>query len=134
MTINRPTVGVSALVRDGGRILLVRRGAPPFAGTWSLPGGHVEGGERLADAAVREVFEETGLTVAYLHQIDIAEVIAGERHYVLIVFAGQGAGTPVAASDASEARWLAVDEIGALPMNEDTRALILRHVGAGTHA
>ena len=134
MTINRPTLGVSTLVRDGARVLLVRRGHAPFAGTWSLPGGHVEGGERLADAAAREVHEETGLAATGLRRIDIAEVITGEFHYVLVVFAGDARGNPVAASDASEARWVEADDIAGLPMNEDTRALILRHLRAGADA
>ncbi len=128
MAPNRPSLGVSTLVRNGGRVLLVRRGKAPFLGTWSLPGGHVEPGERLTEAAAREVREETGIAATQPRRIDVAEVIAGEYHYVLIVFAAGGKGEPEAASDATDARWFLPVEIDALPMNEDTRALIRRHL------
>jgi ADP-ribose pyrophosphatase YjhB (NUDIX family) len=134
MTPQPPRVGVSTLVRDrAGEVLLVRRGKQPFLGTWSLPGGHVEPGERLADAAVREVDEETGLAISGLSRIDVAEIIAGEYHYVLVVFSANGDGEPHAASDAADARWFGATEIDALPMNEDTRALIHRHLTDAAH-
>lgn len=134
MTPQPPRVGVSTLVRDrAGRVLLVRRGKPPFLGTWSLPGGHVEPGERLADAAAREVHEETGLAISGRSRIDVAEIIAGEYHYVLIVFGAAGEGEPRAGSDAADARWFEPTEIDALPMNEDTRALVRRHLDKAAH-
>ncbi|HVZ13616.1 MAG TPA: NUDIX domain-containing protein [Bauldia sp.] len=134
MTANRPKLGVSTLVRDGTRVLLVRRGKAPFRDTWSLPGGHVEHGERLAEAAAREVREETGIDVTAIRQIDVAEVIAGETHYVLIVFAARGRGQAQAGSDAAAAGWFLPTEIDALPMNADTRALIHRHLAEAVHA
>ena len=57
----RPEVCVGAIVIDEGQLLLVRRGNPPGEGAWSVPGGRVEPGERLQDAAQRELAEETGL-------------------------------------------------------------------------
>ena len=132
---SHPRLGVSTLVRDGaGRVLLVRRGKAPFRDTWSLPGGHVEHGERLAEAAAREVREETAITATMLRRIDVAEIVTGEYHYVLIVFAASGVGEPQAASDAAAAGWFTRDEIPALAMNAETRALILRHLPETAHA
>ena len=56
-----PIIGVGAVVIDGGKVLLVRRGQEPLKGEWSLPGGALELGETLQQGVVREVFEETGL-------------------------------------------------------------------------
>ncbi len=132
----RPLVGVSVLVEKDGKVLLVRRGRPPLAGLWSLPGGRVELGERLEAAAIREIFEETGVTVADLVRIDLAEIVvtdAGgsvESHIVLIVFTGRYAGGTVAAGDdAAEARWVPPGELAGLDLTEDTRRVIESHGG-----
>jgi ADP-ribose pyrophosphatase YjhB (NUDIX family) len=124
-------LGVSVLVSDGGRVLLVKRGKPPFLGWWALPGGCVEAGERLEEAAIREILEETGVTVDGLRQIDMAEIIrrdsAGELegHFVLIVFAGHYvSGTVAAGDDAAAAEWFGADEMGRLQMTDDTRRVI----------
>jgi ADP-ribose pyrophosphatase YjhB (NUDIX family) len=127
--INRPILGVSALVIDGGRALLVKRGKAPLLGYWSLPGGHVEMGETLAAAAAREVMEETGVAARDLRQIETVEIIDGGagQHIVLVVFRGEGSGAPVAGDDAAEARWVALGEIAALQMVEETKQLIARN-------
>lgn len=130
MSINRPVLGVSTLVVDDGRVLLVKRGKAPLLGYWSLPGGHVEGGETLAAAAAREVLEETGIAARGLKQIETVEIIdqsGAAQHIVLVVFRANGTGTPVAGDDAAEARWVALGEIPALHMVEDTKQLIARH-------
>lgn len=107
-----PLVGVGGVVVDRGRVLLVRRGTEPLRGHWSLPGGLVEVGEALSDALVREVREETGLTVRVVELIELLDRIhrEGDRvryHYViadyLCVVEG---GEPRAASDADEVRWV----------------------------
>jgi 8-oxo-dGTP diphosphatase len=128
-SVGRPVLGVSALIVDGGNVLLVKRGKPPLMGYWSLPGGHVEGGETLAAAAAREVLEETAVTVGGLKQIETLELIdvAERRHVVLVVFRGSGRGMPVAGDDATEARWTPLKEVADLNMVDDTKRLIARH-------
>ena len=128
---DRPYLGVSVAVWRDGEVLLVRRGRAPHAGYWSLPGGGVGLGERLEDAARREVREETGILVTIARQIDRAEIIARdgegrvERHYVLIVFAGRPlSGDVRAGDDAAEARWVANSEFGGLNLTEDTRRIL----------
>jgi ADP-ribose pyrophosphatase YjhB (NUDIX family) len=133
MSINRPVVGVSTLVLDQGRALLVKRGKAPLFGYWSLPGGHVELGESLAEAAVREVREETGLDADNLKAIETLEIVSRDAeggvasHFVLVVFRGEGTGVPRAGDDAAEARWVALADIATLHMTEETKRLIAKH-------
>ena len=119
------------MILDGSRILLVERGGEPLAGYWSLPGGGVETGERLEDAIVREVLEETGLMVSVESIATIFERImpdatgACEYHYVLIDFyCTVRGGTLQAGSDSSGARWFALDELTGLRLTEGTLAVI----------
>ena len=114
-----PRVGVGAVVLDGDRVLLVRRGAPPSEGKWSIPGGLVELGERLDEAVVREVEEESGLRVRLLGLCGVIDRVVRENgadpvryHWVIIDYAAvvEG-GTLRAGSDADEARWVPVSEI-----------------------
>ncbi len=87
---DRPCVGVGAVIVDAGRVVLVKRGAPPLKGEWSLPGGAVEVGETLEECVAREMREETGLDVAVGPVIEVFDRIthdAGGRvqyHYVLV--------------------------------------------------
>jgi ADP-ribose pyrophosphatase YjhB (NUDIX family) len=133
MSINRPVLGVSTLVVDERRVLLVRRGKEPLLGYWSLPGGHVELGETLAEAAAREVHEETGVSVRNLKAIETLEIVNRDAsggvasHFVLVVFRGDGNGTPRAGDDAAEANWVALGDVPGLHMMEDTKRLIAKH-------
>jgi 8-oxo-dGTP diphosphatase len=128
---SRPFLAVSVAIWRDGKALLVRRARPPLASIWSFPGGVVETGETLAEAAAREVREETGLEAEIVGPIDRAEVIRRdaegkvERHYVIIVFAGRSlAGEPVAADDADAAGWFEPGDIDGFELTPDTARIV----------
>jgi 8-oxo-dGTP diphosphatase len=94
---------------------MVRRGREPGLGLWSLPGGRVEQGERIADALRREVKEETGLDVEVGELAGVFEVV-GDGHYVVVdhFVSLSSQATPTPGSDASDVRWVPLEEIGDL--------------------
>jgi ADP-ribose pyrophosphatase YjhB (NUDIX family) len=112
-------VGVGAVVLDGDRVLLVRRGQEPLKGEWSIPGGALELGETLEAGVRREVAEETGLQVQVLAQIEALDRIVVEQqavryHYVLVDFlCAVSGGRLQAATDAAEAVWVPREQLGA---------------------
>lgn len=120
-----PCVGVVCL--RGDAVLLIRRGTPPRQGEWSLPGGRVEPGERVVDAALRELREETGVEARITGLVDVVDGLFPEagRHYVLIDYAAEWvSGEPVAGDDALEARFVALAQIGTLIDWPETRRVI----------
>jgi 8-oxo-dGTP diphosphatase len=117
----RPTPGVSIAVFRAGDVLLVERGKEPRKGYWSLPGGHLEPGERVRDAALRELREETGVAAEIIGIADVVDAIvhAGDgaltHHYVLTVFAARWvSGEPHPASDSAAARFVAPGDLDRL--------------------
>ena len=112
-----PTVGAGAVVQDAdGRLLVVQRGKQPARGRWSLPGGRVEPGERAADAARREVAEETGLEVEVTSFVGFSEAIAADHHIVILDFlAAVTGGELVAGDDADAVAWVTRAELEARP-------------------
>lgn len=107
-----PLVGVGAVVVEQGRVLLVRRGAEPLKGQWSLPGGLLELGESLAAGVIREVKEETGLIVEPVELVELLDRIQHEDervryHYVIVDYLCRVTGGLLqAASDADAVRWV----------------------------
>jgi 8-oxo-dGTP diphosphatase len=127
----RPLVGVGAVLLDRDRILMAQRGKDPQKGLWSLPGGALETGERLADAVRREVREETGLEIRPLGVLEIFERILRdargepEYHYVLIDYVCRvTGGTLCAGDDACRVAWVRRRELANLPITEGTLGVI----------
>ena len=114
-------------IRDG-KILLVKRAFEPGAGKWSIPGGLVEVGEKLAEAGIRETEEETGITVQVLELINAFDVIDVDDvgnvkyHYVLVDFlARPTGGFEKPSSEVTDMRWVAYDEAKGMDLTETTR-------------
>lgn len=126
-----PLVGVGAIIIEGDRVLLVKRAHPPIQGQWSIPGGVLEVGEMVREAAVREAREETGLAVEPGELLGVYDRILRDPekriqyHYVLIDFLCRRIGGELlAASDATEVRWFEREELPALNLAEDTHDVI----------
>ncbi len=143
MTIKReypetPLIGAGAIIVEDGRVVLIKRGHPPLLGEWSIPGGVLEIGEMLREAAVREAQEETGLTVEAGEILGVYDRILrdGDRlqyHYVLIDFlCRRVSGEIRPGSDADEVRWFKRDEIDALNLAPETAEVIRKGLNAAT--
>jgi 8-oxo-dGTP diphosphatase len=125
-----PFIGVGAVIVDDGRVVLVKRGHAPLLGEWSIPGGVLEIGEMLREAAVREAREETGLVVEPGEILGVFDRVVREEdrvrfHYVLIDFLCRPvSGELQAGSDAEEVRWFTLYEISGLKLADDTAQVI----------
>jgi len=116
---------------ENGRVLLVRRGRGAGVGLWAVPGGRVEWGETLEDAARREVAEETGLDVRLGPVVWTGESIGPgsppEWHFTLVDFVGfRVTGEAVAADDAADVRWVTTSEAGRLDLVDSMPSLLAR--------
>ena len=112
---------VGAVVKDGrGRLLLIKRGHEPGAGLWSLPGGRIEPGETDAEALVREMLEETGLTVEVgrllgcVRRPGLRGDVIDIRDYAATVVGG----TLRPGDDAADARWVKTGDLPSLAITE----------------
>ncbi len=129
---NRPFVGVGAVIWRNENILLTRRGKAPRADEWSLPGGAQEIGETVRDACLREVKEETGLTVEIERLLDVVDGIFKDargqvqHHYTLVDFKAHWiSGSAVPGDDVAEVRWVPLSELDAYDLWDETRRIIL---------
>jgi 8-oxo-dGTP diphosphatase len=129
----RPFLAVSAAIVRAGQVLVVRRARAPADGLFSLPGGVVEIGETLVQAVMREVAEETSITIEPVGLAGYREAIARdrdervERHFVILPFAARWlAGEPVLNEELSEARWLHPAELPGLPTTPGLAEIVAR--------
>ena len=132
---DRPLVGVGAIVIKDGRVLLVKRGIAPSKGLWAIPGGSVELGETLQEAAEREIMEETGLAIRAVKPVYTFDFIERDDsgkirfHFTIVdIMADYISGTPKGADDALEARWVSPEELKELPMSKNTLK-VLEEIG-----
>lgn len=116
----RVVLAASAVITDDdGRVLLVQRLEPPDVGKWTVPGGRVEPGETTAEAAAREVREETGLEVSVGAELGRVRIPGPDDETVYDVVdhaATVVAGTPEAADDAGDVRWFSRAELAEVPL------------------
>lgn len=128
---SNPRVAVGAVVFKNNRVLLVRRGQPPSEDLWAIPGGSVEIGETLQEAAEREILEETGITIRAGEPVYTFDAIERDDtgkirfHYVIIdLGADYISGDPKAGDDALEARWVTEQEVNELHVSPPTLRLL----------
>lgn len=115
----RPVPAAGCICFRGDEVLLVKRGQAPRAGEWSIPGGRIEPGETAKAAALRELFEETGVKAKMIGLVDVVDAIFRNRdetlltrHYVLVDYAARWvSGEPVAGDDADKARFVPVEAL-----------------------
>ncbi len=128
---SRPVLAASVAVLREGRILLAMRGKPPSEGLFSLPGGMVEAGETLAEAALRELREEVRVEAELIGLIAPVEFIERDekghiRHHVVIAAhaARWVSGEPQTGPEAKEIRWVTERDIATLPTTEGLTGIL----------
>ncbi len=128
---SRPLVGAGAVVHRGVRVLLVKRRNPPNRGRWAIPGGLVELGEAVQDAAVREINEETGLKVGIEGLLDVQDDLHWdeksklEYHYILVDYLARPiAGTLKINAESSDSGWFSAAQVKRLDMSDGTRRVL----------
>lgn len=127
-----PIVGAGVVVFDeNGRVLLVQRGRPPRAGQWGIPGGMLELGERLIDAAAREVREECSVEIAIGGVAGVFEPVTRdeegriEYHYVVVDFwASHVSGEARAGDDAAGIAWATMEKLDEYALMPDSLLVV----------
>ena len=127
----RPIPGVAAVTVRGREVLLAERGKAPSLGLWGIPGGAVEVGETLEEAVAREVLEETSVVIKPVELLEIINSMSRDdedkvrHHYVLFEFLCEYvSGEVVPGTDAPDARWVPIDDLGSVNIMAYTRRFI----------
>lgn len=127
----RPICGVGVIAFSDEAVLLIQRGKEPRRGEWSIPGGAVELGETLRDAAVREFSEECGGAIELRALVDAVDIFTRDAdgrmryHYIVVDFWAEWRGGELrAASDVMDARWVHPRDLDAYGLPTWTRAAI----------
>lgn len=130
---SHPQVAVGAVVIHNNRALLVKRHNSPSKGMWAIPGGSVELGETLQEAAEREIKEETGLIIKAKNPVLTFDVVERDKngrilfHYVIVdLMADYVRGKPHPADDAEDARWFSETDLAEININQKTHQLLTR--------
>jgi len=130
---DRPIVAVGAAVCREGRVLIVRRGRPPGVGIWTVPGGGVDLGERMADAAIREVREECGIEIQVGDVVGILDNIIRDDngrirfHYAIVDFEAVYVGGSVHTNEELlDAAWVTPDELDGYGVAASAKHVLLR--------
>ncbi len=128
-----PIVAASAVIIRDGKVLMIKRGHEPNKGKWSIPGGKIELGETVDEAAQREVFEECNIKIEILKLLFVGENIVRDNtgrvkyHFVLIdLLAEYKSGEITAQSDAEEYRWATPEELPGLDITPQLRSLLMQ--------
>jgi 8-oxo-dGTP diphosphatase len=126
-----PHVAVGAVVLKENKVLLIKRENSPGKGLWAIPGGRVQLGETLQEAAEREIREETGVVIRAKDPVYTFDVIERDTHgrirfhYVIVdLLADYISGEPDPGSDAGDARWIAPHELDKLSLSTSTRKFL----------
>ncbi len=134
---SRPIPGVGVIAFKGDSVLLVQRGNEPRRGEWSIPGGAVELGEPVRDAAVREFGEECGGEIDLRDVVDVVDIVDRDAegrvryHYVVTDFWAKWRGGQLApASDVMDARWVKPIDLDVYGLPPWTRAAIDKAMAA----
>lgn len=123
-----PVAGAAAVCIQGDSVLLIQRAHEPNKGRWSFPGGKILPGETARDAAVREVYEETGLNVHLLGVVDVFDAIIPPYHYTVADYLAVPTDdtAPVPCDDAADARWVPFREAGDYNLTEAMTRVLAR--------
>jgi 8-oxo-dGTP diphosphatase len=129
----QPILAVGAVVLHQNRILLIRRGKEPAQGQWAIPGGRVELGETMHTAVIREIMEETSVSIRPGELVYYFETIQPDPegkiqfHYAIFDFMAEYlAGEPTPRDDALDARWVSAMDVQTYKLNSKTRHLLQR--------